>query len=1277
MQRILSSCSLLVLSFVAFSQSLDLKFERFTVDEGLSHNNVKTIMVDKYGFVWLGTEDGVNIFDGYSFQTFRHDPADSTSISDNWARAMIEDHQGNVWLGAVNGLNKYDPKTKNFKWYKSNDQDSRSLVHPVVNALFIDSNETIWIGTEGGISLYNEASDDFSKLNDNPKDGFSGGVIIQMAEDQQGRVWIATDKGLSVTGDRGKTFKNYASSSNTSNPFPILADDVRSIHVDQQNNLWVGYLERGLQIVNLTNWSVRQFEHQVNDPNSLSNNYVKAIKETASGQVWIATDKGLNLYQSDRFQVFENDPNNEYSLGSDIMNNLVVDENRNLFVATRLGGLSMASLEKEKFAWYKNIPGDPRSLSSNYTAGFAESPDGSWAVATDGGGINLYDAETNAFRSIQNNPADNNTISTNKVLALLYDDNDHLWVGMWDGGVNRIDLRTGWIKKYRHDPNDRSSISSDNIFHLFKNSKNQIWVGTWSAGLNKYNRETDDFTSFFNDWDDDHKESIGTINRIEEDSEGTLWIGSEFDGLLMFNEDQNKVRMYEDMDAEGNLIRHYIHGLLVDSQDRVWIGTGAAGLVQLDKVTGKFNYFTQKDGLPNNGVVGILEESPDVIWLSTNYGLSRFNIKDKTFNNFDKSDGLQSNQFMPRNYLQLSSGEMLFGGNSGFNRFFPKDIKKNMAKPRVHLMDFKLFNESMTIGKDEILQQNILLTEEITLDYDQNFFSIDFVGLNYKYSEKNQYRYILEGLDDEWVEAGTERKVSYTNVDPGTYTFMVTASNNDGIWNEVPRTLKIEILPPFWATWWFRTLSIVLLTSLGVWLYKRRLNQLKRDKEKLETKVEEATQQVLEQNEQLKAESERLQMAIEETNYVVKQAVESGNFQSRIDLNNKSGSWKELGISINTLFDTIVQPFHAINDIIDHVSKGDLTKRYTDEAKGEILDLATNLNFALDNLSNLLFNVSTRTSEIYSSTKEMLASSDEMSISTGEIATAVGQISQGARDQLTRIDESSELIENILTTSKNVGNQAKSINESAEKGVAKSKTGQDLIRQVNEGMKDILGHSEETNTSITDLTKKAQDISRVLNIIKEIASQTNLLALNAAIEAAQAGEAGRGFSVVAAEIRKLAVDSKQSVIEIESLISEVQKGTSATAQLINVMGRNIKQCEEAASESMVTFESITQYYTDSWDKSQEIVKSTDEQTNRVGNVFESIGNVVIIAEETAAGTEQTASSSHELSSGMTNFSQRSRTIVEITEELSEQMGQFILSGESSSSSEEVSESQSY
>lgn len=1273
MLRILILCCFLVAAFSVLSQSLELKFDRFTVDEGLSHNNVNSLMVDQYGFLWAGTEDGLCRFNGYDFSCFQSDENDSTSVSDNWSRSIVEDIQGFVWVGTVNGLNRYDPKTKTFKLYTPKENDPNSLLYPVINALHVDSNGDLWAGTGEGISIYRPKTDDFTNIpaSEQPK-GLQAGSIIQIAEGKDGKIWIAHDEGLSMTDDMGQTFSNYRFGE-PSGLIELSSNDVRAVMIDHQERLWIGYLETGLDLIDFERQETLHFESSVNDPNSLSDNYVKSIVESSPGEVWVATDNGLNLYSNKSFQIFENDPNNEFSLGSDIMSTVIVDENRNLWVATRLGGLSKANLKGEKFKWFRNRPGDPTSLSSNYTSGFAESPSGMLAVATDGGGVNFYNLKTNGYIHLRHEIGNSSTLANDKVLAVQFQGDEGLWIGMWNGGLDYYNIKTGKIKHYRNNADDPSSLSSDNIFQLFQDSQQNIWIGTWSGGVCRYNPSSDDFTRFFNKGDGSHDIWIETINKIQEDRQGNLWFASEFDGLVMLNPRNNEARHYTAKDAEGKLIRHYLHSLLIDSQNRVWVGTGNAGLAQVNRESGEFTYFTKGDGLPNNGVMGILEESKDQIWLSTNFGISRFNVTTNSFKNFDKSDGLQGNQFMPRNSIKLASGELLFGGNNGYNRFDPVAINDNQAIPPIYLTDFKLFNKSLVIGEGNILTQNIQLTKSISLNYDQNFFSIEFVGLNYIHSKKNQYRYMLEGLDENWIDSGTERKVSYTNIDPGEYTFMVMASNNDGVWNETPRSIKIEIRPPFWQTLWFQALCVTVIIWLSIWLYQRRLNQLKRDKLKLESKVEEATQQVLAQNEQLKAESERLQSAIEETNYVVKQAVDSGNFQARIDINDKTGSWKELGLSINTLFDTIVQPFHTINDIINHVSKGDLTKRYTDSAKGEILDLATNLNFALDNLSNLLFNVSTRTAEIQSFTKEMLASSEEMNISTGEIATAVGQISQGARDQLIRIDESSELIENILSTSKNVGDQAETINRSAEKGVAQSKIGQDLIGQVNEGMKNILGYSQETDLSITDLTQKAKDISRVLNIIKEIASQTNLLALNAAIEAAQAGDAGRGFSVVAQEIRKLAVGSKQSVIEIETLISEVQEGTSTTAKLIEVMSKNIKVCEEAASESMVTFESITNYYSDSLDKSEEIVKSTRDQTGRVDDVFKSIGNVVIIAEETAAGTEQTASSSHELSSGMTNFSERSRTIAEITEELSQEMDRFTLPDGPSNSSEVLEE----
>lgn len=1254
------------LGFAHLANSQNLKFNRYTVDEGLTHNNIIDLIQDKNGFIWISTEDGLNVFDGYEFRSFRKDDTDSTSISDNRSTCIVEDADGNIWVGAANGLNRYNQQTKSFTIYRSNDEKPESLPTSIVNGLLLDSRGELWVATEGAISVYQSETDDFvNHLAQRGKEAaFQGGAVSQMSQDQQGRIWIATDYGLGMTPNFGESFQHYLNTSEIVPGKGISSNDVRSVFVDQKGRLWLGYLDSGLDIIDLKTGTIKHFEHDLNDRTSLSNNYVKRTYETKEGQIWIATDNGLNLFNesANSFSVFENDPNDEYSLGSDIMNSVLVDEQNNLWVATRLGGLSMASLEGSKFKTYKNRPGDPTSLSSNYTAGFAESSNGDLAVATDGGGVNFYHEETNSFTSIQHRDNNPGTIASNKVLALQYDRN-YLWIGMWNGGLDRLNLITGDIRHFRKTGN-REDLISDHIFQLFKDRDGNLWIGTWGNGLAKLDPKTETFISLFNDWDDKYDIHIETVNKIDQDQEGNLWIASEFDGLVKYNHQKEEARHYPTKDANDQEVKDYLFGLLVDSKNRIWVGTAASGLGLLDPSTGNFKYYTRKDGLPNDGVTGILEDANGNLWLSTNYGLCRFDPENLTFKNFDKRDGLQGNQFMPRNSLKLRSGELLFGGNNGFNRFSPQQIKENKILPDVYITDFKLFNKDVNIGPDEILSQSIQFSDEIVLNHDQNFFSFDYVAINYRDSEKNQYRYMLEGLDDDWIDAGTERRVSYTSVQHGDYLFKVMASNNDGLWNPDPKTIKITILPPYWETWWFRSLVVILVSALGIWLYRRRLKQLKLDKLMLQEKVEAATQQVVEQNQKLKEESELLQEAIKETNYVVHQAVESGDFQARIDVSNKTGYWKELGDSINTLFDTIVKPLHTINEIVNHVSKGDLTKRFSEDARGEILELATNLNSALDNLSNLLFNVSTSTSRISTFTQEMLTSSEEMNLSTGEIATAVGQISQGARDQLTRIDESSELIEGILNTSKSVGHQAESINDVAKKGVAKSENGRKIIEDVDEGMKDILSFSEKTDESIRDLTKKSQDISRVLGIIKEIASQTNLLALNAAIEAAQAGDAGRGFSVVAQEIRKLAVGSKQSVGEIESIISEVQTGTRSTAHLVEAMSKNIKTCKEAATSSLTTFESITEFYDESLKKSEQIVSSTKRQTEDVDDVFKSIGNVVIIAEETAAGTEQTASSSTELSAGMTNYAERSRTIAEITRKLRSQMALFKLSDQS-------------
>jgi methyl-accepting chemotaxis protein len=414
----------------------------------------------------------------------------------------------------------------------------------------------------------------------------------------------------------------------------------------------------------------------------------------------------------------------------------------------------------------------------------------------------------------------------------------------------------------------------------------------------------------------------------------------------------------------------------------------------------------------------------------------------------------------------------------------------------------------------------------------------------------------------------------------------------------------------------------------------------------------------------LLAMKENLRKVIEETSTAVKMAGEEGNLSSRIDTEGKEGAWKQLADSMNNLFASIAIPFDTLNTVANAMSKGDLSTRYTIESKGDIQNLANNLNNALENLNDLLLGITLNANEIGDSSTEMLSASEEMNNTTGEIASAIGEMSSGAQNQVSKVDESSNLIEGVLKSANNVGSQAEEINLAAKRGEESSSKGTSMVDKVVFSMKDIKAYAAETNDSIKILTERSNEITRVLSIITDIASQTNLLALNAAIEAAQAGDAGRGFAVVAEEIRKLAEDSRKSAREIETLVFDVQNDTKAASKAIEVMNISIVGGETASSDASNTFVEIASSSAQTLNLSEQILNATKAQTESIMNVVNITEGIVVIAEETSAGTEEVASSATELSAGMQNYSERSREIVKIANQLKERVSKFKLANNS-------------
>ena len=1237
------------------AQELDLKFENLTVADGLSQANAMAMVQDDLGFVWVGTRDGLNRYDGYTFEVFKNDPEDSTSISNNEIKCMALDADGNLWAGTQNGLNFYNPQTKRFKRYH-NSEEPGSIIGDNINALFTDSKNRLWVGTASGLSMFENG--EISSWTTSSS-ALPNNYVTAITEGSQGTIWVGTQEGLAEVNPERMTFTNYYH--DETDDRTLSSSYISVLLFDNSNNLWVGTFDNGICKMPDGTRQFERFLHDPNDESSIAAPLVRSLSEDWEGRIWVGTDTGLSLYDnSNAFINYKSAVDNEFTLSSDVILSILSDREGRLWAGTMYGGVNLYDPGRFGFNHIKSSPANENSLSHNNVTDFASDNFGNLWIATDGGGLNKWNIKSHDFTHYKNNPRNRNSLTNNKLLAVLHDSQGYIWIGMWAGGLNRFDPRTGRITRFLADPDDPQSLGDDRVFDIIEDGVGDIWVCTYENGLSRFDRETETFEVFRHDPQNSQSMSPGAMIHMSRDNSGNIWVATREQGLDKFDPRTGTVTHFRSDGKEGSISENVIFCSFTDSKERLWVGTNGGGLNLYNKETKKFKVYRQKQGLPNDVINGILEDNEGFIWLSTNNGLSRFNPETEEFKNYDISDGLQNNEFNRWAFHKLPSGELAFGGTNGFNIFQPADLKENKNKPDVFINSFKLFNDPVPIAQGSILEKDIMFTDDIKLNYDQNFFSFEFIGLSYRQSEKNQYKYILENFQENWVEAGSNRNVSFTNVDPGEYTFKVLASNNDGVWSDEPVELSIVITPPFWGTWWFRLMVLVIVGFSIFWVIKWRSDQVKESKALLEQKVKEATEQMELQNQELTIQSKKLMEAIEETNYVINQAVELGNFDVRMDLDNKTGEWRAFGESVNLLFETISTPFNAINRIVNKLAKGDLTGRYQEEAKGEIKELAENLNMSLDSLSALLTEVASRVGSIGDSTEEMLTSGHEMNSSTGEISRAIAEISQGANEQVIKVDESSNIIEGILSFSKEMGTQAQSINEEAYEGVVNSDEGIGLMRQLNEAMNKVITISKNTNTAIASLISRADEISSVLNLTKEIAAQTNLLALNAAIEASQAGEYGRGFAVVAEEIRKLAEDSKKSTKEIEDLISGVQNETKSTAQLISEMDTSIQNSEEAVNLSLQAFEKLASSYNKTLEKSESIKDATSQQTKDISSVVEIIQHIVVIAEESAAATEETASSSSQLSTGMQNYTEKATNVSETVRGLIQKVDQFVL-----------------
>ncbi|HEU4554555.1 MAG TPA: two-component regulator propeller domain-containing protein [Chitinophaga sp.] len=826
----------------AFPQTPSYQFTRIDIDQGLSNNQVSCIFKDSKGFMWFGTVSGLNRYDGYTFRIFKHDLRDTTSLPDNFIERITGAPGGLLWIYARDGQHVYDPARNAFRQPQPVLQQW-GIPGAAVNDIVRDTMGRYWfIVPAAGLYCYTpgkqpalhiQHTKDSASISDNNIAAISGAG--------QGHCWLLHGNGLLEKMD-GRTHRviyrnDYLQRQHKG------AVQTYSLLTDREGDLWI-YSTTDPQGVWYFNRATQSFVHydQNSSPIRLNNNIVRGVVQDNQGRIWIGTDHGgINIINKQRQSIhYEvNQPENPKSLAQNSITTLYKDNTGIIWVGTYKKGVSYYHENIVKFPLYQHQPFNAQSLPYDDVNRFVEDDAGNLWIGTNGGGLIYFNRNTNTYTQYRHDPNNPASLSSDVIVSLWIDHRQQLWVGTYFGGLDCF--ANGRFAHYRNDPANPASLSNNSVWEIFEDSRQQLWVGTLGAGLNLFNPATQTFRVY-------RKEQPNAIHSnyiaaLLEDQKGNLWIGTD-NGVDIKDAATGRFTAYSKTLSNNNVIC-----LFEDSRGWIWIGT-REGLNLYDPQQQQSRIFRKEDGLPDNTVLNILEDNDHTLWMSTPNGLSNLSITTaagKTpafhFLNYDAADGLQGKEFNENAALKTRQGELLFGGSNGFNLFYPHTITRNKNVPPLVFTDFQVFNKSMGAGEKingrVLLRQDISATQQITLKYKENVFSIGFAALSYFHPEKSRYAYMLEGFNQEWLTTGDgQRKATFTNLDPGDYVFRVKASNNDGVWTQHPLELRIKILPPFWKTPLAFLIYGVLI--LGALLLARRLML---ERERLRFRIEQERQQ--------------------------------------------------------------------------------------------------------------------------------------------------------------------------------------------------------------------------------------------------------------------------------------------------------------------------------------------------------------------------------------------------------------------------------------------------
>lgn len=762
-----------------------IRFERLSVQEGLSQTTVLDVFQDSRGFVWIATEDGLNRFDGYTFRIYRHDEQDPASLPSDTVWRIAEDRDGDLWVATQGGgVARWSHQLDTFTHYKSEAGNHGSIASNDARALAIDADGGIWIGfLDAGLDHLDPVTGVVKHWQASPDapEGLPSDQVYALAVDREGDVWVGTDEGIvRVDPATAKT-----------NRVDVDAPGVRSLLVLPDGRVLVGTAAAGLVVLDLTRDRVQHFRNS-DDPASIAANQVRAILQLTDGTLWVGTSNGLDRFDADRgeFEHYRYDRSVPGSLPDDYVMALLQDQGGVVWVGTRSGGVAKWDSATWRFGYTAEAPDGEPGLSHSQVTSFARGASGVLWVGTFGGGLNRFDPNgTVTHYRAADAPG---SLADDRVMSLLLDSSERLWIGTYRGGLDRLDPHATAFVHYDSLPDDERTLSAPGIMALHEDRSGRVWVGTFTGGLNRYVPATDDFQRY------PMSLVAPNVTVIVDDLAEGLWVGTDGGGLHHLLGAGQVERYVHDPAIETSLPIDAVMALHTDPEGILWVGMRGGGLARLDLNDTRlgFTRFGEVQGLTNDVVYGVEPDGEGALWLSTNNGLFRFDTSRQRFTAFGPEHGLQGSEFNVGAHYRDADGTLHFGGTEGFNAFNPADIKPRGFVPPVVLTSFLKLNKPVALGR------TLESVSALDLGYRDSVVTLEFAALDYRAPRRNQYRYRLEGFDEDWIDIGTERRITYTNLDAGRYVLRVQAAGSEGVWNTDGLTLPLGVEAPPWKRWW-------------------------------------------------------------------------------------------------------------------------------------------------------------------------------------------------------------------------------------------------------------------------------------------------------------------------------------------------------------------------------------------------------------------------------------------------------------------------------------------